>query len=71
MARENVLELPENLLSTVGTVQLQFWRKYPEGAAGSTSAAEPVKRAPNFEESHRWSDLKLSPETSLSEFEVG
>jgi len=76
-ARENVSELPGTPLSTVGTIQLQFWRKYPEDDAESTadsdsdSATETIKRAPNFEESHRWSDLKLSTEASVSEFEVG
>ena len=73
-ARENVSELPEKSLSTVGTIELQFWRQYPEDATGATAAtstAETIKRAPNFEESHRWSDLKLSNEASLSEFEVG
>jgi hypothetical protein len=73
--REDVSELSDEPLSTAGTIQLQFWRKYPEdatGTAATTSAAETetVKRAPNFEEAHRWTDLKLSTESSLSEFEV-
>lgn len=69
-AREGVSELSDNLPSTVGTIELQHWRKYPEDAgAADASDEEAIKRAPSFEEHTQWSDL--NEHASASDFEVG
>lgn len=70
-AFSDLLASSKNSSTAVGSIQLQFFRKYPGLGEESADAAS---RAPNFEEAPRWIDLKHQDNTfqqfGFPEFEI-